>query len=72
MSAFLDNMETRLADDDETFTSAEVLQLIDELMDLAAEDTVRTVRVQTAFEQAQAQLQAIRERYSGGGASVQD
>lgn len=69
MSAFLDNMETRLADEDETFTSAEVLQLIDELMDLAAEDTVR---VQTAFEQAQAQLQAIRERYSGGGASVQD
>ena len=69
MSAFLDDMEARLADEDETFTSAEVLQLIDELMDLAAEDAVH---VQTAFEQAQAQLQAIRERYSGGGASVQD
>lgn len=69
MSAFLDDMEARLADADETFTSAEVRQLIDELMDLAADDTTS---VQTAFEQAQAQLQAIRERYSGGGASVQD
>lgn len=69
MSAFLDDMETRLADEDETFTSAEVLQLIDELMDLAAENTTT---VQSAYDQAQAQLQAIRERYSGGGASVQD
>ena len=69
MSAFLDAMEARLADEEETFTSAEVLQLIDELMDLAA---AGTTTVQGAYEQAQAQLQAIRERYSGGGASVQD
>lgn len=61
MSAFLDNMETRLADEDETFTSAEVLQLIHELMDLAAADTAS---VQAAHEQAQATLQAIRERYA--------
>lgn len=69
MSAFLDDMEARLADEEETFTSAEVRQLIDELMDLAAEDTTT---VQSAYEQAQAQLQAIRERYSGGAADVQD
>ena len=46
-----------------------MLQLIDELMDLAAADTTT---VQVAYEQAQAQFQAIRNRYSGGGASVQD
>lgn len=69
MSAFLDDMETRLADENETFTSAEVLQLIDELMDLAAEETSS---VQAAFDQAQAKLQAIRELYSGGAADVQD
>ena len=69
MSAFLEDMEARLADADESFTSAEVRQLIDELMDLAAEDTTT---VQSAYDQAQAQLQAIRERYSGGAADVQD
>ena len=69
MSAFLDDMEARLADEEETFTSAEVRQLIDELMDLAAEDTTT---VQSAYEQAQAQLRAIRARYSGGAADVQD
>lgn len=68
MSAFLDDMETRLADADETFTSAEVRQLIDELMGLAAADTTS---VQAAHEQAQAKLQAIRAKYARSN-DVQD
>lgn len=61
MSAFLDDMETRLADADETFTSAEVRQLIDELMGLAAADTLT---LQTAHEEAQAKLQTIMAKYA--------